>query len=122
MEELCVCGDGNCGFYALLASDGKMEHCLRERMGTPSSADYNAQDAPRQRCAKWLKDANGGAPLAAYQHESDMIAQARAVQKDLDYQSRWSPSSIDNLSKGKKTSWPNGSIRKRTRPARDASC
>ena len=69
LAECPVVGDGNCGFYAFLAADGQIEHCRRRRLGTPSVADYSAQQSLRCRCYDWLTD--GGSALSKYMHTCD---------------------------------------------------
>ena len=49
LQSVPVVGDGNCGFYAYLASQGKLEHSQRANIGMPSIADYNAQPAATAR-------------------------------------------------------------------------
>jgi len=57
LEAARVCGDGNCGYYACLASgsDVALTHCRRNaRLIGPSAADYQAQQDLRRRSVAWL--------------------------------------------------------------------
>ena len=54
LQSVPVVGDGNCGFYAYLASQGKLEHSQtfsqRANIGMPSVGDCNAQQQLRAKC------------------------------------------------------------------------
>ena len=91
MEEVPVVGDGNCGFYAFLATAGKIEHCLRQgRMGSPTFADYRAQQALRAQCVEWLMHREA---LVEWQLNTEDAA-ARP-------HSSWQPQNIQRLKRGK---------------------
>lgn len=56
LVPLAVCGDGNCGYYSVLASGPLgLQHCKPGRIRSPTPADYNAQQCLREACVKWLQ-------------------------------------------------------------------
>ena len=85
LQSVPVQGDGNCGFYEYLASQGKLEHSI----GMPSVADYNAQQQLRAKCVRWLQ--NEGSGTAAY---------VFGTEKNNPLSS-WSPANIERLLLGK---------------------
>ena len=73
LEVLRVCGDGNCGYYAAVASLGtldpaalraidlwELQHAqaaAQGRGGMPTPDDYRLQEELRRRCVEWLQRA-----------------------------------------------------------------
>ena len=72
LRKVTVCGDGNCGFYSILASAGGLDHPWRARTGNPSSGDYDAQQSLRKECHGWLT--GKGKDCAAHQLNDDIRA------------------------------------------------
>ena len=73
LRKVGVCGDGNCGFYSVLASAGGLDHPWRTRVGAPSPNDYVSQQALRKECHDWLAKGKGKG-LASEQLKKDLQA------------------------------------------------
>ena len=84
LEVAAVCGDGNCGYYASMASGSEdaVQHCRRgKRMTAPTAADYEGQQALRDRCVDWLLHSTQQEMLAIAQYHRGEIAQQRNGKK-----------------------------------------
>eukprot|EP00966_Prymnesium_polylepis_P211612 4900374-Prymnesium_polylepis.2 len=89
LQRQPVIGDGNCGYYAILAAAGKMEHCSRKRLSAPSPADYAAQQTLRKSCHTWLT--GDGKEVSAFQLSCDKDASS----------SSWAPANLDRITQGR---------------------
>ena len=89
LTRLPVIGDGNCGFYSVLAATGRIDHCRRKRLGTPSASDYSRQQLLRDNCYKWLTGV--GKAVSAFQFEADKGAVT----------SSWAPTMLQKIKNGK---------------------
>ena len=89
LKVVPVEGDGNCGFYSFLTSKGnKIEHSKQAQLGTPTVADYQAQQQLRAKCVEWLQNAGSG--VTAYHFGTENVPT-----------SSWSPTNIERLRRGK---------------------
>ena len=89
LKEVRVVGDGNCGFYAYLAAEGKLEHSQRARLSTPSAADYVQQQRLRERCVRWLE------------HDFASASHYLLCTEKQAESSSWAPANIATLKNGK---------------------
>ena len=93
LTRLPVMGDGNCGFYSVLAATDRIDHCRRTRLGTPSDSDYARQQLLRDNCYEWLTGV--GKAVSAFQFEADKHAVT----------SSWSPTMLKKLKDGKERAY-----------------
>ena len=80
LEEAPVCGDGNCGYYACLASGSEsvLSHCLRSApVLAPSREDYEAQQSLRERCVAWLLAPEQAALLRTEKYDAAAVEKQR---------------------------------------------
>jgi hypothetical protein len=72
LAELSVVGDGNCGYYACIATrnDGSLKHPIRQRGVTPF--DYNAQQTLRNACVHWWLHTAPPALCQKYDDQGDI--------------------------------------------------
>ena len=80
LADLAVCGvsgDGNCGYYACLASRSEcsMQHCRPGgRTTAPTQADYASQQALRNACVAWLQQPAQTPMIEMHERSEDSIA------------------------------------------------
>ena len=89
LEEAPVCGDGNCGYYACLASGSEsvLSHCLRSApVLAPSREDYEAQQSLRERCVAWLLAPEQAAMLRTEKYDAAAVEKQRKGKRQA---ARW---------------------------------
>ena len=76
-----MCGDGNCGYYACLASGSEsvLSHCLRSAVVqlAPSREDYEAQQSLRESCVAWLLAPEQTAMLRTEKYDTAAVEKQR---------------------------------------------
>ena len=84
LEVATVCGDGNCGYYASMASGSEdaLQHCRRgKRTTAPTAADYEGQQKLRDRCVDWLLHPEQQDMLATELYTREEVAKQRDGKK-----------------------------------------